>query len=426
MASSGLLPNAYFNRLNVNRLKVESLKVNKLDENKKHHEILRTHTVVNGPWEADGIEVIAYDTNHDPVHPANGFIINYLGRKVILSGDGGFGGIDKDFSYEYMENYPYTKVLKEVGQDCDLLVNEIESSDAINNFIIPAVEAGAKQLKPEDKEKALVTKQILLDTFTYHTSPKQVGQIATILNSKSLVLNHIVPYLPAAFIPQYFDNPVKAEYKGNFIEGEQFGTIVRLKGNSSELAEVYNKGAVGRPTIYELGNNAIDVALIGRSGPISGAENVCQSCTIVFVGEHALVIDCGSGALGKILNPLTGLAPMFYTKKISMLITHYHSDHITGLANFNLQHWIGGAKEPLTVYGGPGIERLVNGVNEMMYIDYIARKEHHPVISNGYDVYKLKSSIIVEPEHSENGPTHTHEHSHEHNTHSHEHNTHSH
>jgi ribonuclease Z len=60
-----------------------------------------------------------------------------------------------------------------------------------------------------------------------------------------------------------------------------------------------------------------------------------------------------------------------------VLLTHFHSDHIGDLGELQLQGWAGGRKEKLAVYGGPGVERVVNGFNEAYALDQGYRTEHH-------------------------------------------------
>src|SRR5204862_6533296 len=61
-----------------------------------------------------------------------------------------------------------------------------------------------------------------------------------------------------------------------------------------------------------------------------------------------------------------------------VLLTHFHSDHIDGLGELVLQRWAGGArKEPLPVYGPPGVDRVVGGVNETYALDSGYRVAHH-------------------------------------------------
>jgi ribonuclease Z len=59
------------------------------------------------------------------------------------------------------------------------------------------------------------------------------------------------------------------------------------------------------------------------------------------------------------------------------MLTHFHSDHIGDLGELNLQTWAGGRRTPLNVYGGPGIDRVVNGFNDAYRLDQGYRTTHH-------------------------------------------------
>jgi ribonuclease Z len=60
-----------------------------------------------------------------------------------------------------------------------------------------------------------------------------------------------------------------------------------------------------------------------------------------------------------------------------VLLTHFHSDHIGDLGELNLQTWAGGRPAPLAVYGGPGIEQVVEGFNHAYRMDQGYRTAHH-------------------------------------------------
>ena len=60
-----------------------------------------------------------------------------------------------------------------------------------------------------------------------------------------------------------------------------------------------------------------------------------------------------------------------------VLLTHFHSDHIGDLGELQLQTWAGGRPAPLAVYGGPGVETVVNGFNAAYQLDQGYRTEHH-------------------------------------------------
>src|SRR5678815_5662535 len=61
----------------------------------------------------------------------------------------------------------------------------------------------------------------------------------------------------------------------------------------------------------------------------------------------------------------------------AILYTHFHSDHIGELGEFNLQTWGAGRAEPLRVYGPPGVERVVAGFQEAYELDTKYRVAHH-------------------------------------------------
>jgi ribonuclease Z len=60
-----------------------------------------------------------------------------------------------------------------------------------------------------------------------------------------------------------------------------------------------------------------------------------------------------------------------------VLLTHFHSDHIGDLGELNLQTWAGGRQAPLAVYGGPGVDAVVDGFNQAYRLDQGYRTAHH-------------------------------------------------
>jgi ribonuclease Z len=77
---------------------------------------------------------------------------------------------------------------------------------------------------------------------------------------------------------------------------------------------------------------SITVPLLGTGSPGHGGTRFSQS-TLVEMGEHRLLIDCGRGAvqrLGQLEVPLDEIGPVF--------LTHLHSDHVIALPEL----WITG------------------------------------------------------------------------------------
>jgi len=120
------------------------------------------------------------------------------------------------------------------------------------------------------------------------------------------------------------------------------------------------------------GPDAIHVVLCGTGSPLPDPGRA-GPCTAIVTKDDVLVVDAGSGAarellwLGVRMGDIEGV-----------LLTHYHSDHIDGLGEIVLQRWAGGARrEPLPVYGPPGVDRVVGGFDEAYALDAEYRIAHH-------------------------------------------------
>ena len=120
-----------------------------------------------------------------------------------------------------------------------------------------------------------------------------------------------------------------------------------------------------------LEDDALRVAVCGSSAPLPSAARA-KSCVAVFAGGKFYVVDVGPESVENLVLwgvPLSAIG--------GVLLTHFHSDHIGDLGELNLQTWAGGRPGPLSVYGGSGIDRVVNGFNEAYRLDQGYRTEHH-------------------------------------------------
>ncbi len=125
------------------------------------------------------------------------------------------------------------------------------------------------------------------------------------------------------------------------------------------------------------GDDALRVLACGTSSPFSD-HNRASACVTVFAGGRFYVVDTGMGAwknmaLWRIPGDRIG----------AVLYTHFHSDHIAELGEFNLQTWGAGRPGPLRVFGPEGVQRLVAGFSEAYALDNTYRTAHHgPVVMN--------------------------------------------
>ena len=88
--------------------------------------------------------------------------------------------------------------------------------------------------------------------------------------------------------------------------------------------------------------DALHVITTGTGAPLPDPKRVGPQAVVV-AGDQMLVFDTGPGSTRNLA--LTGLN---ISSVNALFLTHYHSDHISDLGEFMLQHWTGtGTTEPL-------------------------------------------------------------------------------
>jgi ribonuclease Z len=96
-------------------------------------------------------------------------------------------------------------------------------------------------------------------------------------------------------------------------------------------------------------------------------------CLAVIAGKRVFLIDAGEGAAESLSR---GQLPAGMIEQV--FLTHFHSDHLDGLAAVALQRWVGAAATtPLTLNGPEGVQRIAAGLNELYAIDNGYRTAHH-------------------------------------------------
>lgn len=135
-------------------------------------------------YDSNGVKVTAIEVNHgDKIKPSFGYVIEYDGHKVVLSGD-----------------TKYDERIARAAEGADLLIHEV------------AV------IEPE----LLVRNPVYKDIGAHHTSPEEAGRIFASARPKLAVYSHIVfgTVKPAPDIPE---EPLilrtRTEYKGPLLVG---------------------------------------------------------------------------------------------------------------------------------------------------------------------------------------------------------------
>lgn len=119
------------------------------------------------------------------------------------------------------------------------------------------------------------------------------------------------------------------------------------------------------------GFDGLRVTLCGTSSPIP-APGRAQACVAVETPEHLYIVDAGSGSA-----TVAQLAGIPLVKLRAILLTHFHSDHISDIGDFNLNSWVAGRPAPLQIIGPEGVERVVEGLNITYELDRGYRVAHH-------------------------------------------------
>ncbi len=139
----------------------------------------------------------------------------------------------------------------------------------------------------------------------------------------------------------------------------------------------------------------IKVTLLGTGTPNPHPERFGPS-TLVEAGSQKLLFDAGRGAtirLNQLRIPLRDVAPVF--------ITHFHSDHLVGLADLWLIGWLppsyGRRPVPLRIVGPTGIGKITAGLEQAyaLDIDIRVKDEALPRSAAKFDIKEFDDDGVV-------------------------------
>jgi ribonuclease Z len=148
-------------------------------------------------------------------------------------------------------------------------------------------------------------------------------------------------------------------------------TVLTSTAVQQYLFEHAARRVTARVNAAPLRDDALRVAVCGSSAPLPSAKRA-KACVAVFAGGRFYVVDAGPESTENL--SLWGI-PL--DRIGGVLLTHFHSDHIGDLGELQLQTWAGGRAGPLAVYGGPGVEAVVDGFNRAYRLDQGYRTSHH-------------------------------------------------
>ena len=128
---------------------------------------------------------------------------------------------------------------------------------------------------------------------------------------------------------------------------------------------------IAQPALAQAQPDSLKVIFCGTSGPLP-IKDRAKACTAIQAGGALYLVDIGPEAT----EVLMGLRlPLAEAKAV--FITHFHSDHIGDLGEFNMQSWVAGRPSALAVVGPPGVDQLASGFNQAYQLDHGYRRAHH-------------------------------------------------
>lgn len=169
------------------------------------------------------------------------------------------------------------------------------------------------------------------------------------------------------------------------------GAALRIPALQDRIA----RGVIARMVATQpdglFADDALRVLLCGTASPLPHPTRA-KACVAVFAAGRFWVVDTGPGSWNRL-----GLLRVDGARIGGILLTHFHSDHIGDLGEFDLQTWVMGRPGPLAVYGPPGVERVVDGFEEAYALDAGYRIGHHGAALLPPDVGRMEARPVPGP-----------------------------
>ena len=157
----------------------------------------------------NGVKVTTFPVNHTPVFPAVGYRFDYKGRSIVISGD----------------TAP-SPTLARYAHGVDVLFHE-----GLQTSMVSMMQSG---LTAADRAGAA---KIMHDIPSYHTTPEDAARIAQQAGVRQLVIYHVIPPLPLAYLnaaflgdaPKLFSGPITVGTDGTMLSLTPGNTTVTLR-----------------------------------------------------------------------------------------------------------------------------------------------------------------------------------------------------
>jgi ribonuclease Z len=147
--------------------------------------------------------------------------------------------------------------------------------------------------------------------------------------------------------------------------------VLQIPSVQDRITLSVTEGAIKQDRTAMLEDDALRVAFCGTTGPLPDFKRA-KSCHLIIAGGKFYVVDTGPESTEVLASwrlPMNRVGGVF--------LTHFHSDHIGELGEFNMQSWAQGRSRTLPVYGPPGVEKVVAGFAQAYELDRGYRVAHH-------------------------------------------------
>src|SRR5260370_6448494 len=98
------------------------------------------------------------------------------------------------------------------------------------------------------------------------------------------------------------------------------------------------------------------VILLGTGTPNPEPDRMGPAVAVV-TGGHVYVVDCGPGVVRRAVQAGIGMEQL-----TRAFVTHLHSDHTAGCPDLMLMPPNAGRREPLEIYGPPGVRAMTGNL----------------------------------------------------------------
>jgi len=117
------------------------------------------------------------------------------------------------------------------------------------------------------------------------------------------------------------------------------------------------------------------VVLLGTGTP-GPAPDRSGPCVAIVVNDTPYLVDLGPGVVRRASAAYRkGVKGLHFSKLKTAFVTHLHSDHTVGYADFIFTPWVVGRSGPVQVYGPSGIKAMTDHILEAWKEDIRIRTE---------------------------------------------------